>query len=81
VGGIKEKILAAKRAGITDIVMCRENEKDILEIPDMYLKGVTFHYVENVQDVWQFALTKEIVKNPLDLTVKEEDNDKDKDKK
>ena len=43
VGGIKEKILAAKRAGITDIVMCRENEKDILEIPDMYLKGVTFH--------------------------------------
>ena len=41
VGGIKEKILAAKRAGITDIVMCRENEKDILEIPDIYLKGVT----------------------------------------
>ena len=61
VGGIKEKILAAKRAGITDIVMCRENEKDILEIPDMYLKGVTFHYVENVQDVWNFALTDEIV--------------------
>ena len=62
VGGIKEKILAAKRAGITDIVMCRENEKDIIEIPDMYLKGVTFHYVENVQDVWNFALTDEIVK-------------------
>ena len=76
VGGIKEKILAAKRAGITDIVMCQENEKDILEIPDMYLKGVTFHYVENVQDVWNFALTKEIVKNPLDLTIKEEDNEK-----
>ena len=79
VGGIKEKILAAKRAGITDIVMCQENEKDILEIPDMYLKGVTFHYVENVQDVWDFALTKEIVKHPLDLTIKEEDKDtKDK---
>ena len=78
VGGIKEKILAAKRAGITDIVMCQENEKDILEIPDMYLKGVTFHYVENVQDVWNFALTKEIVKNPLDLTIKEEDEKKDK---
>ena len=76
VGGIKEKILAAKRAGITDIVMCQENEKDILEIPDMYLKGVTFHYVENVQDVWNFALTKEIVKNPLDLTIPEEDNEK-----
>jgi len=70
VGGIKEKILAAKRAGITDIVMCQENEKDILEIPDMYLKGVTFHYVENVQDVWKFALTDEIVKNPLDFTRK-----------
>jgi ATP-dependent protease La len=78
VGGIKEKILAAKRAGITDIVMCQENEKDILEIPDMYLKGVTFHYVENVQDVWDFALTKEIVKHPLDLTIKEEDEKKDK---
>ena len=43
VGGIKEKILAAKRAGITDIVMCQENEKDINEIPEMYLKGVRFH--------------------------------------
>ena len=71
VGGIKEKILAAKRAGITDIVMCKENEKDILEIPDIYLKGVTFHYVENVQDVWNFALTNEIVEHPLDFTVEE----------
>lgn len=72
VGGIKEKILAAKRAGITDIVMCQENEKDILEIPDIYLKGVKFHYVENVQDVWDFALTNEIVKHPLDFTIPEE---------
>jgi len=72
VGGIKEKILAAKRAGITDIVMCRENEKDILEIPEIYIKGVTFHFVENVQEVWNFALTDEIVKNPIDLTIKEE---------
>ena len=78
VGGIKEKILAAKRAGITDIVMCQENEKDILEIPDMYLKGVTFHYVENVQDVWNFALTKEIVDHPLDFTIPEEEDKKDK---
>ena len=78
VGGIKEKILAAKRAGITDIVMCRENEKDILEIPDMYLKGVKFHYVENVQDVWDFALTNERVKNPLDFTITEEDEKEDK---
>ena len=73
VGGIKEKILAAKRAGITDIVMCRENEKDINEIPDVYLKGVTFHYVENVQDVWDFALTDEIVDHPLDFTIPEEE--------
>ena len=73
VGGIKEKILAAKRAGITDIVMCQENEKDIAEIPDMYLKGVNFHYVENVQDVWNFALTDEIVKHPLDFTIPEEE--------
>ena len=73
VGGIKEKILAAKRAGITDIVMCQENEKDILEIPEMYLKGITFHYVENVQDVWDFALTKEIVDHPLDFTIPEEE--------
>ena len=73
VGGIKEKILAAKRAGITDIVMCRENEKDINEIPEVYLQGVTFHYVENVQDVWDFALTDEIVKQPLNLEVKEEE--------
>ena len=76
VGGIKEKILAAKRAGITDIVMCQENEKDINEIPEMYLKGVSFHYVENVQDVWKFALTDEIVENPLDFTIKEEDEKK-----
>lgn len=71
VGGIKEKILAAKRAGITDIVMCRENKKDIDEIPEKYLKGVEFHYVENVQQVWDFALTNERVEHPVDLTVQE----------
>ena len=76
VGGIKEKILAAKRAGITDIVMCKENEKDINEIPEMYLKGVTFHYVENVQDVWKFALTDEVVEHPLDFTIPEEEEKK-----
>ena len=76
VGGIKEKILAAKRAGITDIVLCQENEKDILEIPDMYVKGVNFHYVENVQDVWRFALTDEIVEHPMDFTIPEEKAEK-----
>ena len=77
VGGIKEKILAAKRAGITDIVMCQENEKDINEIPEMYLKGVSFHYVENVQDVWKFALTDEQVEHPMDFTIEEDEKKKD----
>jgi len=76
VGGIKEKILAAKRAGITDIVMCQENEKDILEIPEIYLQGVHFHYVENVQDVWNLALTDEIVKNPLKFEIEEDEKEK-----
>lgn len=72
VGGIKEKILAAKRAGITDIVICRDNKKDIEEIPSEYLKGVSFHYVENVKQVWDFALTDEIVDNPIDFTITED---------
>ena len=76
VGGIKEKILAAKRAGITDILMCQENEKDILEIPEMYLSGITFHYVEDVQDVWRFALTDEMVKNPVVFDIPEEEEKK-----
>lgn len=69
VGGIKEKILAAKRAGITDIVMCRDNKKDIDEIPHKYIDGVNFHYVENVREVWDFALTDEKVDNPVTFTI------------
>ena len=72
VGGIKEKILAAKRAGITDIVMCRDNRKDIEEIPEIYLRGVQFHYVENIQDVWNFALTDEMVANPIEFKIEED---------
>lgn len=72
VGGIKEKILAAKRAGITDILLCNENRKDIEEIPDMYLTGVTFHYVENVKDVWDFALTDEKVDNAIEFSFETE---------
>jgi ATP-dependent Lon protease len=75
VGGIKEKILAAKRAGITDIMMCKENKKDIEEIPEQYRKGVEFHYVENVADVWNFALTDEKVDNAIELTIEEEKKD------
>ena len=72
VGGIKEKILAAKRAGITDIVMCKENQKDIEEIPEKYRIGVEFHYVENVQQVWDIALTEEKVENAVEFTIPEE---------
>ncbi len=72
VGGIKEKILAAKRAGISDILLCKDNKKDIDEIPEQYLKGVKFHYVENVRDVWDFALTNEIVEHPVCFEIEEE---------
>ena len=61
VGGIKEKILAAKRSGITHIILCRENEKDILEIKDHYLEGLTFHYVDEITEVLAFALLDEVV--------------------
>lgn len=56
VGGIKEKILAAKRSGISDIILCKENEKDVLEINETYLKGLTFHYVSQIQQVLKVAL-------------------------
>lgn len=75
VGGIKEKILAAKRAGITDIMLCNENRKDIEEIPDFYLTGVSFHYVENVKDVWDFALTDEMVSDPVKFSIDEENKE------
>ena len=71
VGGIKEKILAAKRAGITEIVMCKDNRKDIEEISEEYISGVNFHYVENIQEVWDFALTDEKVKNPVTFSIED----------
>ena len=72
VGGIREKILAAKRAGIKDIILCKENKKDIEEIPAEYLKGLTFHYAADIQDVLNFALLKEKVENPITFTFEEE---------
>ncbi len=56
VGGIKEKILAAKRAGITDIILCEDNRKDIDEIPQLYLEGLKFHYVSKIEEVLEIAL-------------------------
>ena len=61
VGGIKEKILAAKRAGITDIILCQDNQKDIDEIKAVYLKGLNFHFVKDIMEVLEFALLKEKV--------------------
>jgi len=58
IGGVKEKILAAKRAGITDLVLCLENRKDVESIPAMYCKGLTFHYVQDIREVIDFALLK-----------------------
>ncbi len=58
VGGIKEKILAAKRAGITDIILCADNRKDIEDIRPIYLEGVAFHYVKTIDDVFEIALEK-----------------------
>jgi len=67
VGGIKEKILAAKRAGLTTIVLSRKNEKDINEIEDQYLKGLTFHYVDKMTDVIDLALEATPVKGGLKI--------------
>ena len=59
VGGIKEKILAAKRSGIQDIILCRENERDIEEINERYLEGLSFHYVDEIGQVLDYALLEE----------------------
>jgi len=67
VGGIKEKILAAKRAKIKEILLCEDNRRDIEEIKADYLKGLKFHYVKDMSDVLTFALTKEKVKNAKKL--------------
>jgi ATP-dependent Lon protease len=71
VGGIKEKILAAKRANIKDIILCRSNQKDILEIKESYITDLKFHYVTEMKEVIDLALEKGQVKDPVDLTVKE----------
>ena len=76
VGGIKEKILAAKRAGIKNIILSEENRKNIDEIQEIYLKGLTFHYVKDVKEVFAIALTNEKVADAIDLSVKKEKTEK-----
>ena len=77
VGGIREKILAAKRAGIKHIVLCQDNRKDIEEIPPIYLNGLEFHYVSTVMDVLDYALLKEKVENPMEFHIEEPKSSKD----
>ncbi|MFN5149764.1 MAG: endopeptidase La [Flavobacteriia bacterium] len=67
VGGIKEKILAAKRAGIKEIILCEKNRKDIDDINQEYLKGLTFHFVTQMKEVLDLALTNDVVKNPVKI--------------
>ena len=74
VGGIKEKIIAAKRAGITDIILCQDNRKDIEAIEELYVRGLTFHYVENVLEVLDLALLKEQVDHPIIFQFDEKDS-------
>ena len=64
VGGIKEKILAARRAGIKEIILSEENRKNVEEINDLYLKGLKFSYVKTIMDVLDFALLKQKVDSP-----------------
>ena len=68
----KKKFWRPKRAGIKEIILCKENKKDIDEIKPEYLKGLSFHYVEDIQEVIEWALLKEKVANPLNLEVQGE---------
>lgn len=71
VGGIKEKILAAKRANIKEIILSKSNQKDILDIKEDYIKDLTFHYVTEMREVVELALTDRKVKDPIELIVRE----------
>jgi ATP-dependent Lon protease len=76
VGGIQEKVLAAKRAGIKTIMMCAQNKKDVDEMQADYRKGLDFKFVNTAEEVLEFALLKEKVKKPIDLKILEEIKEK-----
>ncbi|MDW8288782.1 MAG: S16 family serine protease, partial [Flammeovirgaceae bacterium] len=77
VGGIKEKILAAKRAGIKEIILSEKNKKDVKEIPSHYVEGLQFHYVSTIEEVLEIALLKEKVSKPFQFVIEEERKDND----
>jgi ATP-dependent Lon protease len=72
VGGIKEKILAAKRSGINEIILCKRNERDIEEIDKGYLEGLKFHFVDSVEEVLSIALLEEKVKDAIQFSFEKE---------
>ncbi|MCF0185902.1 MAG: endopeptidase La, partial [Bacteroidaceae bacterium] len=72
VGGIREKILAAKRAGIKEIILSEENQRHIEEIPERYITGMNFHYVKDIKEVIQYAILNEKITDPVDFTIPEE---------
>jgi ATP-dependent Lon protease len=76
VGGIKEKILAAKRAGITDLILCSKNKQDVDEIAPVYLKGLKIDYVDKMAEVLKLALLQELVSEPKKLVVPEKKTNK-----
>jgi ATP-dependent Lon protease len=67
VGGIKEKVLAARRASIKEIILCEKNRKDIEDIKPSYLEGLKFHYVTTMKEVLEIALTNEKVSQPIEV--------------
>ena len=75
VGGIKEKILAARRAGIKEIIMCHRNQKDLEDIDQKYLKGLNIHFVEYVPEVLGIALTNQKATNPIEFILPVEKQD------
>ena len=77
VGGVKEKILAARRAGVKEIILCVKNRKDIEEVPANYIKDLTFHYVDQIDEVLAIALLPEKVKNPIHFVFPEEKKEKE----
>ncbi|WP_035360583.1 endopeptidase La [Dyadobacter alkalitolerans] len=77
VGGVKEKILAARRAGVKEIILCVKNRKDVEEVPANYIKDLSFHYVDQIDEVLEYALLPEKVKNATNFIFPEEKKEKE----